>query len=585
MLVYGDAERIETIGAKKAALLEALERLARLPPGLKRHEALVMAFIGASELAQGVADAEAEARGCEAPSEAQRGCMDILVALARAVDESWRNDFRGAMAGPKEIVLRGFADDDSIRTKRAEGYAFYALYPESYLEAARRSGLGPRTCVIGIRSIGIGLAALVAAALGAAAPFSLRPVGHPFRREIRAGRELSAEIARDSGRPFAVVDEGPGLSGSSFGAVADWLEANGVAPDRIHFFPSHSGSLGPEASAAHRTRWEHAPRHFNGFDDLLLSEASGHRLEAWIADLVGPLDAPLLDISGGAWRPLRYDSEHAWPGANTQQERRKFIARSGGACWLVKFAGLGDDGVRKLRMARRLHEVGLGPEPAGLCHGFLVERWIEDGRSLDRTTLDPPDLVYQVGAYLACRAKSLRPPRGGATLPELRTMAVINIREALGEEAAHRAADRLADAADLQTRVHRVWTDNRLHRHEWLVLEGGRLMKTDALDHGIAHDLVGCQDLAWDVAGAVIEFGLTTDEARALCARLKAEGCSVDADVLDFLIPCYLAFQLGVCTMAAQAAGADDTHRLRNAAEGYRRQLALLLTARIPSRV
>ena len=58
---------------------------------------------------------------------------------------------------------------------------------------------------------------------------------------------------------FAIVDEGPGLSGSSFGCVADWLEDNGVAPERIHVFPGHDGPLGPAASARHRDRWAAYP--------------------------------------------------------------------------------------------------------------------------------------------------------------------------------------------------------------------------------------------------------------------------------------------------------------------------------------
>ena len=578
MLVYGDAERIETIGAKKAALDESLREAARRPPGLKRHEALVAAFIEASELAQGVADAQADARGCDAPSQAQDDAMGLLVALARAVDESWRKGF--AADGPElaRFILRGFADEVCIRTKRAEGYAFYALYPEAYLAAARRSGLESRTCVIGIRSIGIGLAALVAAALGAPAPLSVRPVGHPFRREIRASRELCAEIARDPDRSFAIVDEGPGLSGSSFGAVADWLEANGVAPDRIHVFPSHAGPLGPQASEAHRTRWERAPRHVVGFDDLLLSGDSGHRLAGWIADLVGSLDGPLTDVSGGGWRRLRYDSEAAWPGVNTQQERRKFMARTGGAGWLAKFVGLGVDGVRKLRTARRLHAAGFGPEPVGLCHGFLVERWAGDARPLDAGACGREDLVRHLGRYLGFRARELDAPGTGATLAALRAMALHNTREALGPGAERALAARLAEPEALEGRVRRVSTDNRMQRREWLVTAEGRLLKADALDHNAAHDLVGCQDIAWDVAGAAVAFDLADAEIAALCAVLAAEaGRPVDRDLLAFLTPCTLAFQLGACTLALQAVGEEEARRIGRDVERYRAGLVALV--------
>jgi hypothetical protein len=42
--------------------------------------------------------------------------------------------------------------------------------------------LGADTQVVGIRSIGTGLSTLVAAAIGAPRPFTLRPIGHPFQR-------------------------------------------------------------------------------------------------------------------------------------------------------------------------------------------------------------------------------------------------------------------------------------------------------------------------------------------------------------------------------------------------------------------
>jgi hypothetical protein len=128
-----------------------------------------------------------------------------------------------------------------------EGYAFYALHPALYAAAAAR--LPPADWrVIGIRSIGTGLAAVAASALRAPPPVTVRPGGHPFSRELRLAPELKAEWAAHDGS-FAVVDEGPGLSGSSFGAVADALERLGVPRERIAFLPGHGGDLGPSSLA------------------------------------------------------------------------------------------------------------------------------------------------------------------------------------------------------------------------------------------------------------------------------------------------------------------------------------------------
>ena len=140
---------------------------------------MVAAFIEAGELAQGVADAAFAEHGCDA--RAQDSAMALLMETAGIVRLSWESGFRNIVPLPAErsIQLEAALLPESIRVKRPEGYAFYALYPEAYLEAA---ALGPRReniRVIGIRSIGTGLAAMVAAALGAPAPATVRPAGHP----------------------------------------------------------------------------------------------------------------------------------------------------------------------------------------------------------------------------------------------------------------------------------------------------------------------------------------------------------------------------------------------------------------------
>jgi hypothetical protein len=571
MLVYGDVECTQTVGAKQARIEALLTEANRLPAGVERHGVLVTAFIHAGELVQGIVDAEFEERGCDARSAAHESGMELLVAMARIVACSWWSGFADATA-PASILeeLSCFDPRLSIRTKSPEGYAFYAVYPESYLEAARHSGLGPGTQVIGIRSIGTGLSALVAAALDAPPPLTLRPMGRPFRREVRVDPAVTAEFAADKEAAFAIVDEGPGLSGSSFGAVADWLEAAGVARPRIHFFPGHANGLGPQASPDHRERWSAAPRHVVDMDRLLLRSSPPRALTAWIEDILGPLDQPLEEISGGAWRAGRYPDEALWPAANIGHERRKFLARHKGSPWLVKFAGLGEAGLRKHRRAQDLHAAGFTPEVAGYRHGFLIERWHEDGLSLDRTSLDREFLIGRIGSYLGFRARRFEAGRdGGASLEHLGEMARHNARQALGEDAA--SLDGFpSHGKSLEGRVRRIATDNRMHPWEWLLV-GDHLIKTDALDHSAAHDLVGCQDVAWDIAGAAVEFSLSEEEASRLCTIVEGEsGFPVMPEILAFLRPCYLAFQMGAHAMAAWSLGdGPEAGRLRRAADRY----------------
>lgn len=592
MLVFGDRERVREPRAAIAELREALRGLREVrrgrrgAAGVARHARLVGAFVEASELAQGLADAEAAARGMDGRGPLGDGAMAVLLSLARAIDASWRSAAPGAApdAGPALRALarlRTEALPDQIRCRRAEGYAFYAVYPEAYQLAARRAAAarpGARR-VIGVRSIGAGLAAAVAAAadavVAALPPSTVRPAGDPFRRALSAAPELLAEWTSGPRAVLAIADEGPGLSGSSFGAVLDELEERGVPLDRIECYPSHGGDLGPAAAPRHRARWARLPRHVVDCDELLVRSG---RLAGWLAELVGPLAGPLEDLSAGAWRAKRYASEGAWPPAIARQERRKLLAHAEGGSWLARFAGLGADGDRAWARARVLHAAGFTPEPRGLVHGFLVERWLGDARPLDPRAIDRGKLVEHVGRYLGCRARSLPAGGPGAPVAALLAMARRNAGLALGAEA-ERELERWAPRLpELERRTRRIEIDGRLHAWEWLVRPGGGLVKADALDHCAAHDLVGCQDLAWDLAGAACELGLAEEERDRLAAiALGLAGRPRDPELLAFLRICYLAFQLGRCALAIGAGGPAEDARLAAAVAAYRESLALAL--------
>ena len=429
--------------------------------------------------------------------------------------------------------------------------------------------------MIGIRSIGAALGALVAAAVEAPPPVTLRPIGHPFRRALCLSEELVSELLADPAARFAVADEGPGLSGSSFGAVADFLEDRGVAPDRIHFFPSHGGEPGPQASPRHRARWARAHRHVVEFDALALRAPArpAHRLSSWVADLVGPPDGPLEEISGGGWRRLRYAREADWPPVHAQAERRKFLLRAGGKTWLLKFAGLGREGERKLERARVLHAAGVAPAVAGYRHGFLVEEWIGDARSLEqggqpaRARSSPS----ASGAISGCGRGTSRPGRGRERrLPSSASWRGTTPRKpwARRGRAAWSAGRRDSKASSRGCGGSRPTTGST--PGSGCALPDGRLLKADALDHHAAHDLVGCQDVAWDIAGAVVELELEADVDR-LCAAVEREAGrgAVEPGLVSLLTPCYLAFQLGAWTVAAAVAAPDEAARLGAAVERY----------------
>lgn len=171
-------------------------------------------------------------------------------------------------------------------------------------------------------------------------------------------------------------------------------------------------------------------------------------------------------------------------------EKRKFLAITGSGSWLTKFVGIGSQGETRFTLANTLADAGFSPPAVGLCHGFLVTPWLH----LNHSHGFPP--MQRVLDYLAFRSR-LPPTTPGVSLGQLFAVAVHNFHKHWGDP------DRFAAVP--------CCTDNRMHAWEWVRAADG-WQKLDSLDHHAAHDMVGCRDIAWDVAGAAVEFGLSTDK-------------------------------------------------------------------------
>jgi hypothetical protein len=565
MLVYGDAKRIEDPREKIAAIRAGLERLVTARPRIERHAILAGLLIEAGELEQGLLDGQLARNGEERPSPMGEAASRLTRAVAEGLLLSFRAFGSLSSGEPIERALDELPTHDlpdTIEVSVPEGYAFYGLYPETYFRAAeaalRHMGEGPLK-VIGIRSIGTGLAAAVAAVAGVGASVvSVRPAGHPFSRKVAVSQRLERDLLGEEGEPrprYAVVDEGPGLSGSSFGSVADWLEDRGVAPEAISFFPSHRGGLGPYASERHRLRWERARRDVVEFESLFASSEARWPLASWVQDLTGEPEEPLEDLSAGRWRERLFPDRALRPAADVQGERRKYLLAAGGRRWLLKFAGLGRYGREKLALAEALGEARLIPPVSGLRHGFLVGPWLADVRPLPLVPdVDPLDAV---STYLAFRASRFpaAPEERGATPHKLFEMLVHNTQRALGPSSAEVVRDWRVRLSELARLERPVLTDNKMHAWEWLVTPEGDLLKADALDHHRGNDLVGPQDVAWDLAGAAVELDLDEDGLEWLAAAVaRRSGTPRPERVqLDFYTVAYLAFQTGRHALAAEA--------------------------------
>jgi hypothetical protein len=572
VLVYGDARRLEDPREKAEAIRRGVERwrIATLP--IERHAILAELLVEAGELEQGLLDA-------------RLACEEAASRLTRAVAKLLLFSFRGlGDFNDEPAEIESALDDllahqlpETIEVSTPEGYAFYGLYPETYLIAAE-GALQDGALVIGIRSIGTGLAAVVGAVAGGRSiVLSVRPQGHPFDRRLAPSAALEPAIFNGINE-IAIVDEGPGLSGSSFGCVADWLEAHGVPPESIAFFPSHRGTPGPYASPRHRERWQQARLHVAEFEDVFTSPEARWPLASWVADLTGPAERPLENLSAGRWREKLIPKGGLWPPADIQGERRKYLLSAGDQRWLLKFAGLGRYGQEKLALARELE--GLIPPIAGLRHGFLISPWLADARPLPLVPgIDRPALLDAVASYLARRARLPADPRNrGATPERLFEMMSYNTGKALGPEVAESLGDWKGRLPEIARREHLVLTDNKPHAWEWLVLPNGKILKADALDHHRTNDLVGPQDIAWDLAGTAVELHFDEGELDDLASEVARRSGTPPAErfQLDFYTLAYLAFQTGRHTLAAEALASsapEEAVKMHAAAEGYAERL------------
>jgi hypothetical protein len=288
MAAYGDLVRAIPFTTRTARLRESRD------------------LLEAGELAQGLIDYEFKRTQRDAMTPLHRAALGLVRAVAEG------NEIDEHIAALERCDI-----PEIVESKVPEGFAFYAVYPELYARAARQETANgqPATAnrvVIGIRTIGTTLGAAVAAAAGAGELITVRPTGHPFRRELHLDYEVDPEA------DYFIVDEGPGLSGSSFGCVADWLEERGVAPERIVFFPSHDNGPGGQADPRHVERWWWRSRRAYvefSFDDIRAS----------VEQLTGRMES-VRDIGAGAWREVIGASAPVW----INRERRKYLVRAGG---------------------------------------------------------------------------------------------------------------------------------------------------------------------------------------------------------------------------------------------------------------
>jgi hypothetical protein len=561
MLVY----RADGVPCDPCAALDRLI-LKTGPSGARTHDAVTDVLIDLGELESAVADRLFPDRDGLHPvatgfrSAALRAAHAVVASSAG--EPAMRDLELARVADALQQMPRGELPA-AVDLRVSEGYAYYALQPQSYVEAAARfaDACGPGFAVcIGIRSIGTGLSAVVAASLErlgvGVSLYSVRPHGHPFNRQIRLREDLALALRMAApGSHFLIVDEGPGLSGSSFASVARALGDIGVDADRIILFPSWNADPSKFRSDDARAIWNRHRRFC----------ADADTAERFLARHPGA-----IDLSAGAWRDVLLGDHTAWPAVQPQHEVAKYWQHGSGT--IARFAGLGRYGEAKRRRADALCSAGLGPPPGTLENGYLSLPFVE-GRPGPHAS---EALIDAMGGHLAFLTRTFPRDR----MPEvdaLIEMTDTNVRQGLGGDA---PALRLEQYRSVLDAAPCAAIDGRMFPHEWVHGRSG-FVKVDALDHHCDHFFPGVQDAGWDVAAACFEFNLSDAARERLVARYAAaSGDSEVAARLPFYDVAYAAFRLGYAVLARESLGdTGDGRRFEQVAERCRARLRQVLTA------
>lgn len=437
---------------------------------------------------------------------------------------------------------------ERIRTSPPEGFSYYALHPLDFARLVSRIREEPKACaVIGIRTIGTTLSAMVAAELRArkrpVSRVTVRPTGHPYSRTIAFSDEESCWIREQLSRAaqFLVVDEGPGRSGSTFLAIAEALTGSGVPRELITILGSRD--VDPTSLLA-----EQAPARWNRFRFFAASASVNQRFEH------------CRYLGGGEWRKWLLPESPAWPRDEwpetwTQMERLKFLSEDGHT--LFKFEGIGPLGAAARERAFALAAAGFCRPASEAGDGFVAYSVLK-GATFRPGNLDL-SLLEQMARYCAFRAVNFgsfsdRPE-------ELRQMLEYNVHQEFG-------VDLFLPEGALRTQ-NPVLVDGRMQPHEWISAD--RIFKTDSVDHGDNHFFPGPCDIAWDLAGAAIEWQMTPDTIQIFLDLFQKFSGIEASERLPIYMLAYSVFRLGFCKMAISTALDDDRDRLHRAFLRYRR--------------
>ena len=255
--------------------------------------------------------------------------------------------------------------------------------------------------------------------------------------------------------------------------------------------------------------------------------------------------AALIYAGGGDWRRHLLTRDEDWPAVWPQMERLRYLSADRGE--LFTFAGHGPygEGVRFRNEA--LSDAGFGVPYLGGEFGFARDQ-LPQGRLARQRDLSA-ELLDRMAEYCAWRARAFRV--ANADSGELENMARVNFTREFEAE---------TDDLELPV-VYPTVCDNRMAPHHWVISNDGRGLKLDAAIHGDDHFFPGPCDIAWDLAGVIVEWSLNSPARESFLQRYRRVSGDDAISRVDSYELAYAVIRMAWSRMAAASVGESEDRR------------------------
>ena len=448
---------------------------------------------------------------------------------------------------------------ETVRISHPEGFAYYALHPGDFADAVTKMDSCRLVGVVGIRSVGTTLSAVVASALRrigvAASRITVRPGGHPYDRKTELDGRQRAWLREQQRQDamFLIVDEGPGLSGSSFLSTAECLMREGIGTERITLLGTRDVDPGQLCASDAGERWGRlewrrvASRISERFKDAT-SLCGGAWREFFLPDRIDACETP--HVSGSE---RRRDVAPVWP----EMDGAKYWSRE--RTRVFKFEGLGETGSEIRERSRVIFEAGFGPGVEDAGDGMSSYEFVP-GRAMAASDLSTA-VLDRIAEYCAFRVGALRSHR--TPDGQFEEMVRFNYSQETGREC--------PVSPECFRSVCPVIADARMSPYEWIARVDGTLFKVDGARDGDDHFFPGPVDIAWDLAGAIVEWEIDRGAEQYLLRRFQ-EKSGIKLENVSAYLLAYSIFRASYCKMAWMGTGVESEKPGLHVAYGFYRR-------------